>query len=854
MSTTMSSTKSKHFLLTTIIALGHIRAESGIVCELVKLDPHLTFTVLLPKTVAPLFTQELAQWSITDGDLARIRVIGTGKSGKPAPGKTFEWMLEVIEAQGAELREAYQTIIGRGSLTCTTTGTVFDFQHIPTPSAVFCDMFTPELAPYVKQTTPDVKIINLWVTTAGSLLWHHGKTEHGGMAEWDAQTKAILEKGEGKTYEEIAESIRRQPHTGKLLPSPDGVKMYDYEAGPPGGGPLPVKLQMGAMLQATQIADASITATTHDYEPAAGKVLKDWYEGELGKKLFNFGPLVPFSAAPYKAPSAAARTPFKPVFDFLDSHPPKSVMLVSFGSVFFPSQPWQLETIFKTLLETRTPFITSRAPALYQPIHAGLEKTIQESGLGLIVDYVPQRDILTHPSLGSFLSHGGNNSMFESIAAGVLNVFWPFAADQPIHAAYMTQVRDCSWELLQIRVGEGLKPPAQGGKIEGTPAAIASEFKQVLSEIKGDSVAEGHLAHIRVVGTGKSGKPEPGKSLQWLFKILLGEVPGLCEAYQSIAEGGSLTCTAAGTVVNFQDVAAPSAVFCDIFTPALAPYVKQTTPDITTAGAILAHYRRKEVGWKGDWDVQAKAVLKKEDRGRTFDEVVGSILTEPSTGRMIQNVDGLKRYNYELKPQGGGGAALPVSMILASKESSMVLQNWHKGELGKKIFGFGPLLPISAAPYKAPSATAQTPFKIVFGFLDSHPPECVMLGHPDVSKLGLVLPQGGNNSMFESIAAGILNVFWPFDADQPLHAAYMAEVIRLGEGAQPPAGRGEIGSTAEAVTAEFKQVHSEIKGDVGERKRKNLMILRQKTFNALKEGGEVEKNAHSCLEFLSREA
>ncbi|KAG8985398.1 hypothetical protein FRB95_004919 [Tulasnella sp. JGI-2019a] len=480
----------KHFLLTTVPALGHIRAESGLVCELVKTDPSLIVTVLSPKFMAPVFSQELGQWSVTAGELSRIKVVGTGNSEKPEAGKMFEWLGQTLMAQMMEMRVAYQTVIAQGSLTCTATGTVTDYQHIPAPSAVFLDLFTPAFAPYVHETTPNVKIINLWVTTAGSILWHHGTDEQGGLFEWEARTKAVFEKGEdgGRTFDEVAQSVRKQPNTGRLLPNPDGIRMYDYEAEPQKsiGGPLPVPMIMGAVQQATQFAHASITATTSTFEPGATKVLKEWYEGELGKKVFNFGPLVPFNAAPYKAPPLAEQGPFKPVFEFLDSQPPKSVMLVSFGSVFFPSQMWQLETIFKTLLETRTPFISSRASAMFQALNPELEKSIKDSGLGLIVDYVPQREILGHPSMGAFLTHGGNNSMFESINAGILNVFWPFDADQPIHSAYMSEVRDCSWELIQVRIGGGAQPPARGGKIEGTPEAVAAEFKQILSEIKSD--------------------------------------------------------------------------------------------------------------------------------------------------------------------------------------------------------------------------------------------------------------------------------------------------------------------------------------------------------------------------------
>ncbi|KAG8845877.1 hypothetical protein FRB96_002245 [Tulasnella sp. 330] len=117
--------------------------------------------------------------------------------------------------------------------------------------------------------------------------------------------------------------------------------------------------------------------------------------------------------------------------------------------------------------------------------------------------------------------------------------------------------------------------------------------------------------------------------------------------------------------------------------------------------------------------------------------------------------------------------------------------------------------------------------------------------------------------MFESIAAGVPNILWPFDADQPIHAAYMAEVLdcswellqtRLGEGAQPPARGGKVEGTAEAVVAEFKQVLSEIKGEVGKRKRTNLMALRHQTFEALKEGGEVQKEVRACLKLAAGEA
>lgn len=130
---------------------------------------------------------------------------------------------------------------------------------------------------------------------------------------------------------------------------------------------------------------------------------------------------------------------FAPIFAFLDARPAKSVLLISFGSVFYPADaPWRIEAVVKTLLQARTPFIFSRAAKMCVPFSPDLGDAVENSGIGMVVDFVPQRDILGHPSLGGFLTHGGFNSMVESILAGVLNIFWPATADQPMNSAYMS--------------------------------------------------------------------------------------------------------------------------------------------------------------------------------------------------------------------------------------------------------------------------------------------------------------------------------------------------------------------------------------------------------------------------------
>lgn len=101
---------------------------------------------------------------------------------------------------------------------------------------------------------------------------------------------------------------------------------------------------------------------------------------------------------------------------------------------------WRIETVVKTLLETKTPFIFSRMSQMCMPFSPELEKALKESaGDALVVLFVPQLEALMHPSMGAFLTHGGINSVYESIFAGVVDVFWPQTGGQPLHAAYMTE-------------------------------------------------------------------------------------------------------------------------------------------------------------------------------------------------------------------------------------------------------------------------------------------------------------------------------------------------------------------------------------------------------------------------------
>ncbi|KAG9002475.1 hypothetical protein FRB94_003835 [Tulasnella sp. JGI-2019a] len=470
----------KHFLLAMVPAFGHIRPQTGVVSKLIALNPSLIFTILVSRHNVHQVENELSLACLPVGDLARIRVVGLGSPNLVKPS---------LLALGPDLCEAYVKILQRESITCMARGTTFT--GIPPPSVAILDAFAPQLGTLIKKITPEVYIVHFWSTAACSFLSTFGPLEYGGMAELEARTHAALDdskKENGVSFDELVLKLSSEQR-GDVFPSPQGILMYDYEMTPQSTNPirtpvsLPVSVLLHGLRQGSQLADAAMLVVTRDFQPENTRALEDWYQGRLGKKLFFVGPQVPHQPRPTDPTDPSAK-----VFAFLDSHPPKSVVLISFGTVWYPyNDLWRIEAIVKTLIETKTPFIFSRAAVLAAPLSDELTKALADNeGLSLMAGWLPQSQALAHPSTAAILSHGGANSMFESILANTISIFWPGSFDQPMHAAYLSQNLDCAFELMQVRTGKGAAAPYRGGKVEGTSEAVAAEFKQVLADLKGE--------------------------------------------------------------------------------------------------------------------------------------------------------------------------------------------------------------------------------------------------------------------------------------------------------------------------------------------------------------------------------
>ncbi|KAL2610348.1 hypothetical protein R1flu_028921 [Riccia fluitans] len=127
----------------------------------------------------------------------------------------------------------------------------------------------------------------------------------------------------------------------------------------------------------------------------------------------------------------------KACMQFLDSQAPSSVVYVAFGVEIGLSQEQILELVYG-LERSKQPFLC----VLHSPeksVSSGVQDPLsiipsdcreRTGSRGLFVEWAPQREILSHPSTGAFMSHCGYGSVLEASSFGVPMIAWPWQYDQ----------------------------------------------------------------------------------------------------------------------------------------------------------------------------------------------------------------------------------------------------------------------------------------------------------------------------------------------------------------------------------------------------------------------------------------
>ncbi|XP_075654127.1 phloretin 4'-O-glucosyltransferase-like [Castanea sativa] len=197
--------------------------------------------------------------------------------------------------------------------------------------------------------------------------------------------------------------------------------------------------------------------TFDELEPEALKALEKL-------NLVAIGPLVPFAILDGRDLSNGSKNYIK----WLNSKSESSVIYVSFGSLLVLKKE-QMEEIAHGLLDFGRPFLwVIRAKESGEEEKLSCREELEQ--MGMIVPWCSQVEVLSHPSLGCFVTHCGWNSTLESLVLGMPMVAFPQWSDQGTNAKLIEDV----WKTgVRVTVNKD-------GIVEG------DEIKRCLELVMGD--------------------------------------------------------------------------------------------------------------------------------------------------------------------------------------------------------------------------------------------------------------------------------------------------------------------------------------------------------------------------------
>ncbi|KAH8489399.1 hypothetical protein H0E87_024860 [Populus deltoides] len=166
--------------------------------------------------------------------------------------------------------------------------------------------------------------------------------------------------------------------------------------------------------------------------------------------LIGIGPLIPSAFLDGKDPldKSFGGDLFQGSEDYtewLNSKPKSSVVYVSFGSILVLSNR-QMEEISRGLVQSGLPFLwvirdeqnKKKEKEEDDQLSACREAILEKQGM--VVPWCCQVEVLSHPSIGCFVTHCGWNSTLESLVSGVPVVAFPHWTDQGTNAKLIEDV------------------------------------------------------------------------------------------------------------------------------------------------------------------------------------------------------------------------------------------------------------------------------------------------------------------------------------------------------------------------------------------------------------------------------
>ncbi|GAV72731.1 UDPGT domain-containing protein [Cephalotus follicularis] len=241
------------------------------------------------------------------------------------------------------------------------------------------------------------------------------------------------------------------------------LKDLDILVEVPGVPPIPAKDMPVAILDRTTKAYEYFMGTAIHMAKSAGlivnsfelleqRALKAILNGEcvLGESvppIYCIGPVIETSNG-----SEASEDEHE-CLSWLNSQPSRSVLFLCFGSlgVFSAKQLQQMaigleKSGVRFLWVVRNPppdqetlnVLTAAEPNLETLLPEGFLQRTKDKGL-VVKLWAPQVKVLSHDSVGGFVTHCGWNSVLEALRAGVPMLAWPLYAEQKMNRLFLVE-------------------------------------------------------------------------------------------------------------------------------------------------------------------------------------------------------------------------------------------------------------------------------------------------------------------------------------------------------------------------------------------------------------------------------
>ncbi|KAL3515839.1 hypothetical protein ACH5RR_022741 [Cinchona calisaya] len=273
---------------------------------------------------------------------------------------------------------------------------------------------------------------------------------------------------------------------------------------------LELKAIVDHMKEVDSLARGTLVNSFEELEP--------WYVAQHKKANKNFWCIGPVALAneemedKFRRGNETSIDKQKFCLKWLDSKEPGSVIYACFGSMCHLSC-MQLAEIGLGLESSGRPFIWIIRESDYSPdVDRWLkDNKFEERVKGLVIrGWAPQVLILSHPSVGGFLTHCGWNSIMEGICSGVPMITWPMFSEQFFNEMVVVNISSSGVKIgvsTAMKFAEELNELVKREKIKAAIDQLMDDGEEgqemrkrarKLGEMATKSIEDGGSSHMNI--------------------------------------------------------------------------------------------------------------------------------------------------------------------------------------------------------------------------------------------------------------------------------------------------------------------------------------------------------------------